>query len=231
LGVFLGLTTRDLRLTVTAIAFAAVVVIAVDMFAFTYLLGMRIVVDDDSISKVYFFGLLHRRIRREQLRVSSHTEHSGAWSYQRVDFESANERSGFGVYPFWVWRSADVDLLVRMAALGTRWQVANQLGSVDQAKGETISISLLFGAALLALGVGISNARAFPSTRFLDVTAGLLAFTPVAVWARISGHLPRRPLIVWAARALCLALVFAIPTTIWIVLHGPPCPPNCGPGT
>ena len=38
----------------------------------------------------------------------------------------------------------------------------------------------------------------------------------------LSNRAPRKPLILWSARAAILALTIAIPVTTWVVLHGPP---------
>jgi hypothetical protein len=81
-----------------------------------YVLGMRIELDDERVSKVYLFGLVRSTILRTQLRASSHKESSEWGSYTRVEFESADGKGwGFSVHPFWVWRSSDVDKLQAIA--------------------------------------------------------------------------------------------------------------------
>ena len=116
LGIVLAVTTRDFTLTVTAIVFAIIVIAPIEVFSLAYLLGMRIEVDDETVSKVYFFGLLRRRILRRQLRAKSHTESGGGWAYTRIDFDSVGDDAlGFSVIPFWVWRSTEVDRLRAIA--------------------------------------------------------------------------------------------------------------------
>ena len=108
--------------------------------------------------------------------------------------------------------------------------LAAQAGLRNKAS-DDLWMYILSGAAFFAFAFGIWIATQFHPTWVLDVTAGLLAYIPFGAWFSISDNLPRRRLILWPARAISLALTWAIPMTIWIVLHGPPCPPNCGSGT
>jgi|SRR5947209_8723765 len=91
---------------------------------------------------------------------------------------------------------------------------------------------LLFGiVATLDLLIGFANAGQFRSTAFLDVAAALLGYAPAIAWVALSNHRPRRRLQLWVAKGTALLVTLLIPWAIWIIMHGPPCPPNCGPGT
>lgn len=79
-----------------------------------YFLGMKVEVDEDHVSKVFFFGWLRESIPREQLAASVETEHSENSSYSRYDFMSAEGRGAFSLYPTWVWRRPDVDAVFMM---------------------------------------------------------------------------------------------------------------------
>ena len=225
LGIYLALATRDIQLTVTAVAFAGVVVAIFEVFAIVHLLGLSIEVDDENMSKVYFFGLLRRQIPREHLRASSHVERGSDWSHTRVDFERADgEGSGFSAYPFWVSRAADVDLLSTIAAEGKGWRVADHLELVEQERVDTIWIYVLFGAASLALVVGLWSAtesHSWTPLWPLDVAGGLMSYVPLVVWIAYGKRLPRRPLMLWPARAVALIATFAIPQLIWSPVPGP----------
>ena len=58
-----------------------------------------------------------------------------------------------------------------------------------------------------------------------------LSYAPFIAYGAYGGRLPNSRLILWPVRAAHLVFTIAIPVTIWIALHGLPCPPNCGPGT
>jgi len=83
-----------------------------------WLLGMSIVVDDESLSKLYLFGALRSSIPRESLRMAVEQESDRGGTYPRIDFDSADDdRPGFSVYPSWVWRASDIRRLRAIGAM------------------------------------------------------------------------------------------------------------------
>ncbi len=120
IGIFLTVTTRDFNLTVTSMVLAGVVVTLVEAPVFAYLISVKIVVDADSINKVYLFGLLSRRIALKDVSISE-VEEGDAFTYTRVEFSNAADGSGFSVYPLWIWRSRDISRLCAIASEGTAY--------------------------------------------------------------------------------------------------------------
>ncbi len=111
-----------------ALIAAGVVITIGGMFLVAYLLGMKIEVDDERVSKVWLFGLVRKTIPVQQLSASVVKEHDKWWTYARVDFEAVDSRNVselFGVHPFWVWRSRDVDALRAIAASSAQWRQAH----------------------------------------------------------------------------------------------------------
>jgi hypothetical protein len=229
IGVVLAVTTRDFSFTVTSMLSVGVFVGLVESPAFAYLSSVKIVADAESISKVYLFGLLRKRISLEDVRTLEVEEDGKAFTYSRVEFTSTADGGGFSVYPLWIWRSRDIDQLRTIASEGKGRPAAHPewSGQKERDVRWTVLGSLV---AILAVIIGFSNASDYhQATSVPDITAGWLAFIPVVGWFWVSNRMPRKPLVLWSARAATLALTIAIPMTIWIVLHGPPCPPNCGP--
>jgi hypothetical protein len=90
---------------------------------------------------------------------------------------------------------------------------------------------LLGAVAILDVLIGLSVAAEFHTTATLDVAAPLASFGPLIVWIVYANRLPTGRSALWTVRGIALFVTLAIPWTIWIALHGLPCPPNCGPGT
>ena len=86
----------------------ALVLFAIAVIGFAYILGMRVESTPDHLSKLYFFGLWRRTIPRHSLRFGAHTERNGGWFWAVIDFKSGN-RTVFSLTPAWVWRRRDVD--------------------------------------------------------------------------------------------------------------------------
>ncbi len=77
-------------------------------------LGMRIELDDDQLSKVYFWGLFRSSIPLKQLRTS--TNRQTGRSPGSVDFASVDPNGpSFNVVPFFAWRVRDIDSLKAIA--------------------------------------------------------------------------------------------------------------------
>jgi hypothetical protein len=91
-----------------------------------FVLGMSIEIDDLSVRKRRLFGALDSRpIPLDSLQASAETEHSSDWSYTRIDFTSDKDKwAAFSVYPFWVWRTKDIDYIRTQAAKAQSAQVA-----------------------------------------------------------------------------------------------------------
>ncbi|HEX2682092.1 MAG TPA: hypothetical protein VHQ03_12460, partial [Candidatus Dormibacteraeota bacterium] len=99
------------------------VLTAAGVLTTAYFLGMSIVVDDETVSKRYLFGLIRVVIARKQFRAAVETEYGRGGSYQRIDFDSADEKEVmFSVYPRWVWRERDVDELYGIANQARNWR-------------------------------------------------------------------------------------------------------------
>ncbi len=221
-----GLGTIYLALTPRAqdrgsLIVGGIVIAAVGVFFFAYVLGMRIEVDDESVSKVYFFGLLRRRILREQLRASSHTERNRPWAYARIDFESVDDDNvlGFSVYPFWVWRSGDVDRLRAIAAESGSWRAAHPARPARSARP---SVSTLIWAVLGSTGLCVWGAivpvldlylnwgglTAFVAAVLIEL--GVIVLVAVAVWTKQKPRDEFSRLNTFAATVLGLTALFGI---------------------
>ena len=88
----------------------ALILFAIAVIAFAYILGMRVESTPNHLSKLYFFGLWRRTIPRHSLRVGAHTERNNGVFWGVIDFKSGN-RTVFSLTPGWVWRRRDVDRL------------------------------------------------------------------------------------------------------------------------
>ena len=222
---------------------------AVGAIGLAYMLGMRIELDDERVSKVYFFGLFRNSISISQLRARIKRSYQGG---TEAAFESADgEGLGFTIQRTFAWRRRDFDRLCSIAAtserrregrLATASELALENSALevesDVVAGSTSRqidgawIVVMGAVAVLALLIGIGNATHFHSwTGVLDVAAGLLSFGPLAGYIAYHQRLPQSPFALWTVRALLIGLTLTIPLSIWIALHGPPCPTNCGPGT
>jgi hypothetical protein len=222
---------------------------AVGVIGLGYMLGMRIELDGERVSKVYFFGLFRNSIRLSQLRARIKPCYQGG---TQATFDSADgEGLGFTIQRTFAWRRRDFDRLCAIASaserrrsgrLATASELAleNQaldfesevgVGSESRETGGTW-IVIIGAVAVLALLIGIGNASHFHSwTGVFDVAAGVLSFVPLVGYVVFGRRSPRSRFASWPVRALLLGLTVAIPLSIWIALHGPPCPPNCAPGT
>jgi hypothetical protein len=222
---------------------------AIGVIGLAYMLGMRIELDDERVSKVYFFGLFRNSIRLSQLRARIKNSYRGG---TEANFESADgEGFGFTIQRTFAWRRRDFDRLCAIAAaserrregrLATARELALENHTLDiesdvGVESESLAVDLVWivitgAVAAFALLIGIGNATHFHSwTGVLDVAAGLLSFGPLAGYIAYRRWLPQGRFAVVSARAVILVLTIAIPLGVWIALHGPPCPPNCGPGT
>jgi hypothetical protein len=97
--------------------FLAVALSLVSGLVLLNLLGMRIELGDEGLTKIYFFGLLRQSISISQLQASrdSGPRESTVW------FESADGKGlGFGVIRSAVWRGRDVDKLYEIAVTHER---------------------------------------------------------------------------------------------------------------
>src|SRR2546428_4024993 len=79
-----------------------------------YVLAMRIELDDNHLSKVYFWGLFRSSIPLKLLRTSTNRQTGrGPGS---VDFASVDPNGpSFNVVPFFAWRVRDIDRLKAIA--------------------------------------------------------------------------------------------------------------------
>jgi hypothetical protein len=201
-----------------------------------YVLGMRIEVDDQNVSKVYLFGLLRSAIPRDRIHASSHTERvpagpvSDEWKYERVDFESVDDDDdvwGFSVYPFLFWRSGDVAQLREVAARSEQSRVAHPIRPAASRR-ERLDWEygwrfLLSAAALIMLIIGIWSATRtylWTSLWMLNVVGGFASWVPLVGWIAYGARLRNRS-ILWPARVFALILTFAIPFIVWSPVPGP----------
>ncbi|TMB94635.1 MAG: hypothetical protein E6J40_13770 [Chloroflexi bacterium] len=95
---------------------AGLFVVLAGAFPAAHFLGIRIEVDPNQVSKVYLFGLVRESIPIAQLAGNVEyrfAARSGSYPYAR--FMNADGRGAFNLYPRQVWRSSDVDELLRLA--------------------------------------------------------------------------------------------------------------------
>jgi hypothetical protein len=217
--IYLALTPRAQDRSSLIVGGIAVAVVGV--FFFAYVLGMRIEVDDETVSKVYFSGLLRRRIPREQLRASSHTERNRWWSFTRIDFESVDDDDvlGFSVYPFWAWRSGDVDRLRAIAAESGIWRAAHSARPARSARPSfTTFIWAVLGSTWLCVWGAIvpvldlylnwGGLAAFVAAVLIEL--GVIVLVVVAVWTKQEPRDEFTRLNTFAATVLGLTALFGI---------------------
>ncbi|HET7465087.1 MAG TPA: hypothetical protein VFL29_00325, partial [Candidatus Dormibacteraeota bacterium] len=87
-----------------------------------YVLGMRVDVDEENVTKVYLFGLLRERIPRDALTfdVDESRDRYG-WSIERYQFMNERGPGYFGLYSGWCWRSGDVEYLYNISKGKRDW--------------------------------------------------------------------------------------------------------------
>ena len=90
-------------------------VIAVGLIPAAYILGMRVELTDERLSKIFLFGLLRETIPLGDLACDVDTEDDGGYEVARATFMNARGRGGFGLYRSWVWSKNVVDHLIRQA--------------------------------------------------------------------------------------------------------------------
>jgi hypothetical protein len=80
-----------------------------------YILGMRVEADPDQVSKVYLFGLFRERIPISHLATTVELGWSRGSSYPYGRFMNVDGRGAFNLIPRQVWRSSDVNELLRLS--------------------------------------------------------------------------------------------------------------------
>ncbi len=134
---------------------AGLFVLLAGAFPAAHFLGIRIEVDSNQVSKVYLFGLVRESIPISQLagNVEYRTMRGSTYPYAR--FMNADARGAFNLYPRQVWRSSDVNELLRLA---TRpWDFAV---SPKRQHGAPLAISVLVAiAAFVSLFVWFAIER------------------------------------------------------------------------
>jgi hypothetical protein len=117
-----------------------------------YVLGMRVEVTGQQVSKIFLFGLVRETIPLDQLAAKVDREYSSGVHVSKAQFMRAQGRGAFSLYRTWIWRGRDVDQLLR---LGSRpWDPES---SMKRQNGRLIGIVALVGLAffiafLIALG-------------------------------------------------------------------------------
>jgi hypothetical protein len=85
--------------------------LAIGLIPALYVLGMRVEIDQQNVSKVFLFGLLRESIPRDQLACNVRTG-------SRADlacFMRADGAGAFCLYPGYVWRDRDVQMLLQLS--------------------------------------------------------------------------------------------------------------------
>ncbi|HEX9099495.1 MAG TPA: hypothetical protein VF956_08440 [Candidatus Dormibacteraeota bacterium] len=115
-------------------------------FPAAHFLGIRIEVNSSQVSKVYLFGLVRESIPISQLAGNVEYRHTRGSTYPYARFMNADGPGAFNLYPRQVWRSSDVNELLRLA---TRpWGFA---ASPKRQHGALLAIPLLVAIAVFML--------------------------------------------------------------------------------
>jgi len=94
---------------------AGLFVVLAGAFPAAHFLGTRIEIDPNQVSKVYLFGLVRESIPISQLAGNVETRYMRGSRYPYARFMNADGRGAFNLYPRQVWRSSDVNELLRLA--------------------------------------------------------------------------------------------------------------------
>jgi|SRR5579864_2278247 len=111
-----------------------------------HFLGIRIEVDSNQVSKVYLFGLVRESIPISQLAAKVEFRLMRGSTYPYARFMNADGPGAFNLYPRQVWRSNDVNELLRLAT--RRWDSAV---SPKRQQGALLAIPLLGAIAAFVL--------------------------------------------------------------------------------
>ncbi len=91
-----------------------VLLLTIGLIPALYVPGMRVEVDQRDVSKVFLFGLLRESIPRDQL-ASDVGRSAGT---DLVRFMRADGAGAFSLYPGYVWRDRDVQMLRQLSTPG-----------------------------------------------------------------------------------------------------------------
>jgi hypothetical protein len=94
-----------------------VLFLVIGMIPALYVLGMRVEIDQRNVSKVFLFGLLRESIPRDQL-ASDAKKSAGT---DLACFMRADGAGAFNLYPGYVWRDRDVQMLVQLSTRRFSW--------------------------------------------------------------------------------------------------------------
>jgi hypothetical protein len=95
-----------------------VLFLGIGMIPALYVLGMRVEVDQRSVSKVFLFGLLRELIPRDQLACDA-KKSAGT---DLACFMRADGAGAFNLYPGYVWRDRHVQMLIGLSTGRFSWR-------------------------------------------------------------------------------------------------------------